>query len=154
MVSQFDAQALPFAAARFHLVIANHLLDHVADLPHTLAEIRRVLRPGGRLYAATNGARHMGELDRLRGGDGVSTALSFRLENGAALLGAVFPTVTLTPYDDTLVVTEAAPLLAYARSMYTTPGHGFAALEREVARRIAADGAIRIAKATGLFRAE
>ena len=53
-----------------------------------------------------------------------------------------------------LVVTEAVPLLAYARSVYTTPGRDFAALEREVARRIAAAGAIGIAKATGLSRAE
>ena len=81
-------------------------------------------------------------------------ALPFRLENGAALLGQVFPAVTLLLYDDALVITEAAPLLAYARSMYTVSGHDFAALEREIARRIAADGAIRIAKETGLFQAE
>ena len=152
--SQLDAQALPFRDASFDMVIANHMLYHVADLPRTLAEIRRVLVPGGRLYAATNGARHMGELDRLLGGDGVSTALPFRLENGAALLEQVFPAVTLLPYEDALVITEAAPLLAYARSMYTAAGHDFATLEREIARRIAADGAIRIAKETGLFRAE
>ncbi len=152
--SQLDAQALPVAVARFDVVSANHMLYHVADLPRTLAEIRRVLVSDGCLYAATNGARHMDELDRLLGGDGVSTALPFRLENGAALLGAVFSVVTLAPYDGALVVTAAAPLLAYARSMYTAPGRDFAALEREVARRIATDGAIARVKAIGFFRAE
>ncbi len=152
--SQLDAQALPFRDACFDVIIANHMLYHVADLSGTLGEIRRVLRPGGRLYAATNGAGHMGELDRLLGGDGRSTALTFNLDNGAALLGRFFLAVTLVPYEDRLLVTEAAPLLAYARSMYGAAEHDFAALEREVARRIATDGVIRIAKESGLFRAE
>ena len=33
--------------------------------PEALAEIGRVLKPGGRLYAATNGLAHMRELDEL-----------------------------------------------------------------------------------------
>lgn len=151
---QLDAQALPFRDACFDLVIANHMLYHVADLPGTLAEIRRVLIPGGRFYAATNGRGHMGELDRLLGGDGRSTARSFNLENGATLLGHFFPTVSLLPYADGLRVTEAAPLLAYARSMHGVGERDFAALEREVVRRLTADGVVLIAKESGLFRAE
>src|SRR5439155_6255128 len=50
-----DAQAVPFAPASFDAVIANHMLYHVPDRAKALNEIRRVLRPGGRLYAATNG---------------------------------------------------------------------------------------------------
>src|SRR5438093_720553 len=57
-----DAQAIPFVDGHFDAVIANHMLYHVPDRPRALAEIRRVLRPGGRLFAATNGGRHMREL--------------------------------------------------------------------------------------------
>src|ERR1041385_7556165 len=49
---------LPFGDGLFDLVIANHMLYHVADLPRGLREIRRVLRHGGTLFAATNGSEH------------------------------------------------------------------------------------------------
>ena len=42
-----DATALPYPDARFDLVIANHILEHIEDDWGALAEIRRVLRPGG-----------------------------------------------------------------------------------------------------------
>ena len=47
-----DARRLPFRPAAFDAVIANHSLEHVPDLPVVLAEIRRVLRPSGALYAS------------------------------------------------------------------------------------------------------
>ncbi len=62
---RIDAQAIPFADASFDMVIANHMLYHVPDRPQALAEIRRVLRPGGRLYAATGGANHLREIGEL-----------------------------------------------------------------------------------------
>src|SRR5206468_935801 len=57
-----DAQALPFAAGHFDAVIANHMLYHVPDRARAFAAIRRVLRPGGTFYAATNGPAHLREL--------------------------------------------------------------------------------------------
>jgi SAM-dependent methyltransferase len=60
-----DAQALPFAPASVDAVIANHMLYHVPDRQQVYAEIRRVLRPGGHLYAATNGRDSMRELAEL-----------------------------------------------------------------------------------------
>jgi SAM-dependent methyltransferase len=45
-------QALPFGDAAFDLVICHHVLEHVAELDGTLAEIRRVLKPSGRLYVS------------------------------------------------------------------------------------------------------
>lgn len=45
-----DAQALPFADASFDLVVCRHVIQAVSDAPRALAEMRRVLRPGGRLH--------------------------------------------------------------------------------------------------------
>jgi SAM-dependent methyltransferase len=42
-----SAECLPFPAAAFDLVICNHVYEHVRDLHALLAEIERVLRPGG-----------------------------------------------------------------------------------------------------------
>ena len=47
-----DAARLPFAAATFACVIANHSLEHIENLPNALTEIRRVLQPHGSLYVA------------------------------------------------------------------------------------------------------
>lgn len=44
-----DALRLPFPAATFDCVASGFLLRNLADLPAGLAEMARVLRPGGRL---------------------------------------------------------------------------------------------------------
>jgi len=51
---QGDAQAIPFENATFDLVYARYLLEHVSDPPAVLAEIHRVLRPGGRVAILEN----------------------------------------------------------------------------------------------------
>ena len=43
-----DAQNLPFSEAEFDIVVSNLGVCHVPDQPRVLAEVRRVLRPGGR----------------------------------------------------------------------------------------------------------
>jgi SAM-dependent methyltransferase len=45
-----DSHRLPFASRTFDLVICNHSLEHFHDAPGTIREIRRVLRPEGRLF--------------------------------------------------------------------------------------------------------
>ncbi|HXG48813.1 MAG TPA: bifunctional demethylmenaquinone methyltransferase/2-methoxy-6-polyprenyl-1,4-benzoquinol methylase UbiE [Methylomirabilota bacterium] len=46
---QADAQALPFADAQFDLATLSYGLRNLASLDRGLEEIRRVLRPGGRV---------------------------------------------------------------------------------------------------------
>lgn len=46
-VQKVDMLEMEFPAESFDVVIANHVLEHVADDARALSEIRRVLRPGG-----------------------------------------------------------------------------------------------------------
>jgi SAM-dependent methyltransferase len=48
-----DAEALPFADAEFDAVTANFLLPHLARPERAMAELVRVLAPGGQLALAT-----------------------------------------------------------------------------------------------------
>ena len=120
-----DAQHIPFPDNHFDAVLANFMLYHVPNLNRALHEIRRVLKPGGRMFAATVGEGHMLDLWELlqRFDSTIKTPNAdwgsnhFTLESGQAELEAVFPDVTLLPFEDTLAVTNAAPLAAYATSM-------------------------------------
>jgi ubiquinone/menaquinone biosynthesis C-methylase UbiE len=54
-----DATALPFAAATFDTVVTTGVLEYVADIDHAIAEIARVLRPGGCLVATASLPRRL-----------------------------------------------------------------------------------------------
>lgn len=44
-----DTQALPEAGGSFDVVTASEVIEHLSDPRHALAEVKRVLRPAGRL---------------------------------------------------------------------------------------------------------
>jgi SAM-dependent methyltransferase len=58
-----SALRLPFADGQFDCVIAVHVLHLIPDLDTTLAEMGRVLRPGGRLVAVHGPVEHHQEDD-------------------------------------------------------------------------------------------
>ncbi len=161
---QIDAQAIPYANGYFDAVIANHMLYHVPDRAKALAEMRRVLKAGGRFYAATNGKKHMAEMkdlvlqfDPTAGSLWKSFAIgSFRLENGGALIAQSFDQVTLHIYEDGLEVTEAEPLVAYVLSTpvgMTFDAEKISRFTAFVQQQIDERGALHITKASGLFEA-
>lgn len=43
----FDAHAIPYRDNTFDVVIANHILEHVQDDTRVMAEMYRVMKPGG-----------------------------------------------------------------------------------------------------------
>ncbi len=165
-----DAQRLPFPDHSFDAVLANHMLYHVPDINQALSEVRRVLRPEGTFYAATNGEKHMSELydlefqlaPEMRKGPPSAQprfwAQSFSLENGGEQIGRWFNHVQMLRREDGLVVTQAQPLVDYILSML---GYFLEALSEERLRvftgaleqEIKTKGAIYITKDTGLFKA-
>ena len=112
-----DAQAIPYAEASFDVVIANMMLYHVPDIARALAEIRRVLKPGGRFFAATFGEN--GVVQAVAGMLGMrfDANMRFTLQNGGAQLQAVFADVQRCDREDALEVTDLHDLIAYLRSM-------------------------------------
>ena len=52
-----DSHRLPFAGRSFDLVVCHHSLEHCHDFPGTVREIRRVLRPDGRLFVSVPDGR-------------------------------------------------------------------------------------------------
>lgn len=50
--AQAPLEALPFADGRFQIVTIKHVLEHTAQPRQALAEVRRVLRPGGAVFIA------------------------------------------------------------------------------------------------------
>lgn len=65
---QAISQRLPFAALSFDLIFASWLLEHLARPQADVAEISRVLRPGGAFIFITPNARHpLATLNRLLG---------------------------------------------------------------------------------------
>ena len=93
-----DAQELPFGDAEFDLVVAAWVLFHLPDLDRGLAEIVRVLRPGGRLVAVTNSEHHLAEA-RSKAGFSMAGQMTFSRENGERALRRHFTEVERTDVD-------------------------------------------------------
>jgi SAM-dependent methyltransferase len=161
--AQFAACALPdlpFADDSFDLVVANHMLYHVADRLRGLREIHRVLRHGGAFFAATNGVDHLRELKGLMRGLAIEAAdasLSFTLENGAAQLRPVFGDVPYAEYADSLRVTDPEALMDYIASVSPFAAETVRERRSELLSSIAAgtgaDGTFHVVKSTGAFMA-
>jgi SAM-dependent methyltransferase len=109
-----DAHDLPFADGEFDVAIAAWMLYHVADVDRALAELARVLRPGGRLVAVTNSTEHLRELTDLGGVTSLMADTGFRSENAAQLLACHFARVDRrdaygwVTFDDAAMRTYAA----------------------------------------------
>ncbi|MBC8162923.1 MAG: class I SAM-dependent methyltransferase [Roseiflexaceae bacterium] len=157
-----DAQELPLQEATFDAAFAHFMLYHVPDRCRALGELRRVLKPGGRLYAATNGRQHLSELfdlaqqfDAQFNGWRNSASESFKIENGAAQLAAHFSKVTLLPYHDELLISDPEAVVSYIASfapLSVAQQADFSAFVRDAFNLNG--GVLRVTKASGLFIAE
>jgi SAM-dependent methyltransferase len=55
-VRVYDGRSLPYPDGYFDVVMSSNVLDQIADLPRVLAELTRVLRPGGTMLHVTSSA--------------------------------------------------------------------------------------------------
>jgi len=158
---EIDAQSIPFEDGTFDAVIANFMLYHVPDRPKAIAEIKRVLKPGGRLFAATVGDNHILEMKDIMQRVHVNKLSEpyvnpFTLESGLDQLKPFFPNVTLSRYEDNLHVTEIEPMMAYLRSSLRAADLSETELAKvrvELENELKEKGRIFITKASGLFEA-
>jgi SAM-dependent methyltransferase len=111
-----DVQALPFDDGSFDCVVANWMLYHVPDLDLGLGEIARVLRPGGRLVAATNGLRHLAELWSLVGRDRANERPRFFAETAEPFLARHFRLVERLDVESPVTFVDAAAVRGYIAS--------------------------------------
>jgi len=154
---EHDVQQLPFGDGSYDVVVANHMLYHVPDPGRAVAELARVLRPGGTLLASTNARGHMGEMTEAIGatcGDVDADVYHvFGLESGELRLREHFSSVSWHAYDNDLLVTDIEAAVAYAVSF--PPGESATPAQRNALRvaldRNAEAGVFRIRTRTGVF---
>lgn len=147
-----DVGELPFGDESFDVVLSNHMLYHVEDRPKAIAEIQRVLVPGGLFHAGTNGDGHMRELGELTPWWPPNThTRAFGLESGPAQLAPFFVDIRVERFEDDLAVTEVEPVMAYLRSSWRYDGHDLAGERAAVEQEITHDGVFLIHKSQGLI---
>ncbi len=155
-----DAASLPFASGSFAAILAIGLLDLIRVRQPALAEIRRVLAHGGRLYASAGSQAHLKELAHLLRQFAPAAHLgglaeTFGLENGREQLLASFSQVDLRVFRDTLTFDQPDPVLAYIfsegrlRAMLTP--HQRAPLEQAVRAQLDQHGPLRVTVEKGVF---
>lgn len=161
-----DAQEIPFNECSFDVVIANHMLYHVEDIEKAFSEIDRILKKGGYFYASTVGKNHMYEMrdlifefkSEVMNAKSWDITENFQLENGLEQVEKWFEKVKLKRYQDSLIVTDAVPLIDYIFSMPGNVRESFD--ERKLKQfvefledKISKDNGIYITKDTGFFEA-
>jgi ubiquinone/menaquinone biosynthesis C-methylase UbiE len=129
-----DVQNLQFRDDSFDLVMANFMLYHVPDIDRALRELKRVLKPGGTLMAATNSHLSMSVLWEIhtacqrKAGIPEKIVLRsvpnvrFSLENGSDFLRPHFDWFESKLLYDALKFKESQPLMDYYTSGFMKHG--------------------------------
>lgn len=167
-----NAMSIPLPDACCDVVLANHMLFDVTLIERALTEMRRVLRRGGRLLAATNAGDSMQTFftEMLTAAQALGhnweiqhslIRTRFALENGAAIIEPFFPGVVRDIVESCLVFPQAAPAVDYINSLQHVyapqlpPSLEWEALIKQIARQIEAQvaqqGEYRVSKTTGVF---
>jgi ubiquinone/menaquinone biosynthesis C-methylase UbiE len=116
-----DIQDIAYADNSFDIIIANSMLYHIPNLPKAVAEVYRVLKPGGKFYATTIGAKGMNEYlhEKMKEFNPKINAFNpfpFNLQNGKDILCRNFTNVEMYEYEDSLEITETSDLINWILS--------------------------------------
>lgn len=156
---QADAMALPFADQSFDVVVAMHMFYHLADQAAAMAEMHRVLKPGGRLVVTTNGRDNLTGLYALTtafGSGAVDPAAeAFGFERAEELMRAQFGAVAVEEHPAVLRVTD--PETVFLALTSYPPGDRasaaqLAAFQEAIDKAFAAGGGVlELRKQSGIF---
>lgn len=109
-----------FADESFDCAVAAWMLYHVPSLERGLAELARVLRPGGRLVAVTNAPDHLREVDELVGVE--RAALAFDGDSADDLLRGHFERVERREAFGWLIFPDRRAVEVYVEASRTMQG--------------------------------
>lgn len=158
----FDCHHIPYDDKSFDLVIANHLMFYLKDIPTMLKEVKRVLKPNGYFFCSTYGKNHMKEITILVKEYDSRITLSnvnlydiFGLENGKDILQQVFCNVELKYYNDYLLVTNMDDIANYILSCHGNQSEyiskDYQAFKRFIDKKLKNSKTFKITKDAGLF---
>jgi len=168
-ILQADSQRLPFADASFERVMANHMLYHVPDILAALREMRRVLKPGGRVVLTTNAVDHTERITALHREaarelgytEGPISGLNFTLDH-LNLVREVFPNAEVVMIPNAFIFPSAEPALQHYMSgrvdaLADRPADDShrprlrAVVEAKIQAIVAREGEFRVPKDAGCF---
>jgi SAM-dependent methyltransferase len=157
-----DAEALPLTDASLDAVMMMHMLYHVPDPARAVAEATRVLRPGGKLLVATNGRRHLAEMNELwlplldrvgRRGELEDAGLvnpRVTADQARRFVGMHFPEPDVRWLRSSVIVTDPTPVVRHAASTTAAQAVGdrrdelVDALSEAITKEIRRDGQFTI----------
>ena len=153
-----DAARLPFPDGSFDKVLAMHMLYHLAEPALGIAQMFRVLKPGGMLAVTTNGAGNMREIHQLTGVLGAAAAdpaaAAFGLEAAEPAMLARFGNAALIRYPAQMRITSQEDVFLALTSF--PPGDGASEPQLRAFRQAIAQafqeggGVLEVTKETGL----
>jgi SAM-dependent methyltransferase len=156
---QAKAAALPFEDDSFDTVIAMHMLYHLPDPAAGIAEMFRVLKPGGSLAVTTNGVGNMRglyELTTVFGSEPLDpSAAVFGYDRAEELMRARFGDVAFSQHPAAMRITNPEDVFLALTSY--PPGDGASETQLDAFRAAIAaafersDGVLDVDKETGLF---
>lgn len=156
---QADAAALPFDDGSFNAVVAMHMLYHVTDPAAGVAEMARVLKPGGVLAVTTNGAGNMRELYELTtvfgGAPSEPMATIFGFDTAERLMRSQFGNVAWSRHPASLRITDPEDVFLALTSF--PPGETASELQQKSFREAIdrafgqAGGVLEVRTEMGLF---
>lgn len=153
---QINIMDIPYETDSMDVVIANMMLYHVPDIDRALAQVRRVLKPGGIFYCATYGENSiMTWLNDVFSGFDIDIHMNtaFTMQNGKGMLAKHFQSVERSDYPDAFEITDTDDLVNYVLSM--TSMANLSKLPRETVFAVLEmkkeNGVIHIPKEYGIF---
>lgn len=120
---EINVENIPYEDESFDIVIARHMIYFSPNIEKALAEIRRVLVPGGIAYITVNSCETMAELNELAekfdsslGIDNNGYSARFELENGDPIIRKYFSNVDVEILEGKIIVEDAEPVVSYKAS--------------------------------------